>query len=110
MPERPKNRGSIPPVEWPAKTAPEKSPADPALDKGKVVHDSRGNARWDLGLDTARVKKLTTSQLLKKLDVEELSLLDEPPARSKPGGGFEPYQPATDREPPQPPQRGLRKR
>jgi len=110
MPERPKNRGSIPPVEWPTKPAPEKSPADPTADKGKVVHDSRGNARWDLGLDTARVKKLTTSQLLKKLDVEELSLLDDAPAKPKPGGGFDPYQPATDRAPPQPPQRGLRKR
>jgi hypothetical protein len=99
MPEPPKNRAPIPPVEWPARPAPDNSPANPAVDKGKVVHDARGNAKWDLGLDTARVKKLTTSQLLKKLDVEELSLLDEGAAKPKPGGGFEPYETAPDRRP-----------
>ena len=66
-----------------------------------MTHDDRGNAKWDLGLDTARVNKLTTSQLLKKLDVEELSLLDESPdsprAGPKPGGGFDPYAPADAR-------------
>ena len=86
------------------KTPPSASPAAKASDKGKVIHDDRGNAKWDLGLDTARVNKLTTSQLLKKLDVSELSLLDEhgqgKEPHAKPGGGFEPYEAAQGRAKP----------
>jgi hypothetical protein len=75
---------------------PSPAPAAPSVnEKGRVTHDDRGNAKWDLGLDTARVKKLTTSQLLKKLDLSELSLLDEElDLKAASGGGFQPYEPA----------------
>jgi len=90
----PKDR-KPPAAEWPVKTP---APAKPP-EKGKVVHDDRGNAKWDLGLDTSRVQKLSTSQVLKELDLSELSLLDEKddphkPAPRKPGGGFDPYEKA----------------
>jgi hypothetical protein len=99
MPEPPDKRDAAPPrPQWPSQPA-----AKPA-DKGKVIHDARGNAKWDLGIDTTRVKKLTTSQLIKKLDIADLALLDEhassPHAKPKPGGGFEPYEPAAGKPPP----------
>jgi hypothetical protein len=94
----PKNRDSAPPPAKPASPTPGNPAAGNTGEKGKVVHDDRGNAKWDLGLDTAKVNKLTTSQLLKKLDLSELSLLDEEPGAkppgAKPGGGFDPYEPA----------------
>jgi hypothetical protein len=91
----PKDRKPSPP-EWPIKPSPAAPPAASGAAKGKVVHDDRGNAKWDLGLDTSSVKKLTTSQLIETLDVADLSLLDEEPAgpaatQPQPGGGFDPY-------------------
>jgi hypothetical protein len=79
-------------------------------DRGRVIHDDRGNAKWDLGLDSTRVNKLTTSQLLRELSVEDLALLDEidepPPGHQRRERGFEPYQPAgDDRKPPTKPRR-----
>jgi len=53
---------------------------------GGVQHDARGNAVWQWATDSARRAIVTTSQLLRRLDVSSLSLEDEQPsgAQSKP--------------------------
>jgi hypothetical protein len=53
---------------------------------GGVQHDARGNAVWQWASDSARRAIVTTSQLLRRLDVSRLSLEDEQPsgAQSKP--------------------------
>jgi hypothetical protein len=93
----PTKKRHLSPVPAPGRPAtPQRAPAD----RGRVIHDDRGNAKWDLGLDSTRVNKLTTSQLLKELSVEDLALLDEtdepPPGHQRRERGFEPYQPASD--------------
>jgi hypothetical protein len=35
---------------------------------GKIVHDSRGNARWDWAIDTGVLARKSTSELLQRLD------------------------------------------
>jgi hypothetical protein len=35
---------------------------------GKIVHDSRGNARWDWAIDTGVLARKTASELLQSLD------------------------------------------
>ncbi len=77
------------------KAAP-KAPVPPARDS-RVTHDARGNARWDLGLSTTAVRKLSRTGLLRKLDSSELSLADDnPPVAKQPEKptrieGFNPY-------------------
>jgi hypothetical protein len=53
---------------------------------GGVEHDARGNAVWRWASETARHAAVSTSQLLRRLDVSSLSLEDEQPsgAQSKP--------------------------
>jgi len=53
---------------------------------GGVQHDARGNAVWRWASETARHAAVSTSQLLRRLDVSSLSLEDEQPsgAQSKP--------------------------
>jgi hypothetical protein len=53
---------------------------------GGVQHDARGNAVWQWATDSARRAIVSTSQLLRRLDVSSLSLEDEQPsgAQSKP--------------------------
>jgi len=115
MPEPPNKRDAAPPrPQWPTQPAAKRpeiaTPAATPTAKRKVIHDARGNAKWDLGIDTTRVKKLTTSQLIKKLDIADLALLDEPAAspltKPKPGGGFDPYEAAAGK--PTPPTKGRR--
>lgn len=65
---------------------------------GQVRHDDRGNAVWHWAADTARTAMASTSQLLRKLDLSNLSLetdqhnQDEEPGiapgrpAAKPGG------------------------
>ncbi len=64
---------------------------------GRVVHDERGNAVWDWVKDTARTAIDSTSRLLKRLEVPELTLEDtrieklpQEPDRDA-GGGYNPY-------------------
>jgi len=47
---------------------------------GGVQHDARGNAVWQWASDSARRAIVTTSQLLRRLDVSSLSLEDEQPS------------------------------
>jgi hypothetical protein len=64
---------------------------------GRVVHDERGNAIWDWVKDTARIAIDSTSRLLKRLEVPELTLEDtgtrepRPDSARDPGGGYDPY-------------------
>lgn len=78
-------------------------PTPPAADAtkgnsaGRVIHDERGNAVWDWVKDTARIAIDSTSRLLMRLDVPELTMEDtreqEPFRESErdPGGGYDPY-------------------
>jgi hypothetical protein len=64
---------------------PTSAPAGPTASKdsessgGKVVHDARGNAVWQWVKDTGRHAIESTSALLKKLEVPELTV-EEPAA------------------------------
>jgi hypothetical protein len=61
------------------KPVPEDSlPRTPRL--GEVRHDERGQAVWHWAVDTARHAIHSTSQLLRKLDLSELSLEEDKPA------------------------------
>jgi hypothetical protein len=77
---------------------------------GRVVHDERGNAVWAFLKETSRIAIGSTSRLLKKLDVPELTMEGDeeksaPPANGRPaprdaGGGYDPYnQPTKPRHP-----------
>jgi len=44
---------------------------------GEVRHDSRGHAVWHWASETARNAAISTSQLLRRLDLSGLSLEDE---------------------------------
>ena len=91
--------GGVPPAR-PA--AASEKPQAPAQDSyagrsGRVVHDDRGNAVWDWIKDTTRSAIDSTSRLLKKLEVPELTMEDtgNNPARAETGrdvgGGYDPY-------------------
>ena len=88
--------GNAPPAKTPA--AREQTPTDPG-DKvaGRVVHDERGNAVWDWIKDTTRIAIDSTSRLLKKLEVPELTMEDTQSHELRiesdrdAGGGYDPY-------------------
>jgi hypothetical protein len=81
-----------------AREKPQAPAADPYAGRsGRVVHDERGNAVWDWVKDTARIAIDSTSRLLKKLEVPELTMEDTQsnPLNVEPdrdaGGGYDPY-------------------
>jgi hypothetical protein len=49
-------------------------PGKPKPPPGGVSHDARGNAVWQWATETARHAVVSTSQLLRRLDVSSLSL------------------------------------
>ncbi len=51
---------------------------------GQVRHDDRGQAVWHWAVDTARNAINSTSQLLRKLDLSDLSLEEEKPVAKGP--------------------------
>jgi hypothetical protein len=55
---------------------------------GRVRHDERGVAVWDWAVSTGEFATLSTTGVLKKLEVDELKL--EVSGRDK-AGGFDPY-------------------
>jgi hypothetical protein len=68
-------------------------PAAPAEPKGRVVHDARGNAKWEFDVTTGKFKS-TASQLLKKLDASGLEMVDDVAGNlsmADPGAGYDPY-------------------
>ena len=60
-----------------------------------IKHDSRGNAIWNWAASVGAAALESTSRLLKRLEVPELSLDDKPPEleleERKAGGGYDPY-------------------
>jgi len=72
---------------------------DKVQPSGRVRHDERGMAVWDLAIATGEFSKLSATSALKKLDVGQLKLeettrvgvLTPEKAGSDKGGGFDPY-------------------
>ena len=78
---------------------------DPNADKrsGRIAYDERGNSVWEWQLETGVYSRDITTQRLRKLDLDDLSIadtaihqrppgLDQPQSRKpQPGGGFNPY-------------------
>jgi hypothetical protein len=78
---------------------------DPNADKrsGRIAYDERGNSVWEWQLETGVYSRDITTQRLKKLDLDDLSIADtainqRPPGldqsqsrKPQPGGGFNPY-------------------
>ena len=63
---------------------------------GRVRHDDRGNAVWDWSLDTGVFDALSSSALIRHLDVADLKMqgspgLALPIAGHDAGGGGDPY-------------------
>ena len=63
---------------------------------GRVRHDDRGNAVWDWSLDTVVFDALSSSALIRHLDVADLKMqgspgLALPIADHDSGGGGDPY-------------------
>jgi hypothetical protein len=66
---------------------------------GRVRHDERGMAVWDLAIATGEFQTLSATSALKKLDVGELKVEETARARTispdkasrDKGGGFDPY-------------------
>ena len=92
---------------------------DQAAEKGssgRVVHDSRGNAVWQWVKDTGRHAIESTSALLKKLEVPELTVEDHKDDELKleddvdPGGGYDPYGTRVGGKKPPPPKTPFKKR
>jgi len=93
--------GGNPPPAKPAAAAPKPAPptADPSSGNaaGRVIHDERGNAVWDWVKDTARIAIDSTSRLLMRLEVPELTMEDTQEQEFRvesdrdAGGGYDPY-------------------
>ena len=73
---------------------------DKVQPSGRVRHDERGMAVWDLAIATGEFSKLSATSALKKLDVGQLKLEEttrvgvlspEKAAGRDKGGGFDPY-------------------
>jgi hypothetical protein len=104
-----KSPGKRPPDEFqePARQATSDSPAgatpDDAKRSGRIAHDERGNSAREWQLETGVYTRDISTQRLKKLDSNDLSIaetakhprpagLGEPSSRKPlPGGGFNPY-------------------
>lgn len=77
--------------------------AAPSKRSGRISYDERGNSVWEWQLETGVYSRDISTQRLKKLDLNDLSIADTAkhsrppglgdPPRSKPmpGGGFNPY-------------------
>src|SRR3569833_4704200 len=71
--------------------------APPSGAAGRIIHDERGNAVWDWVKDTARIAIDSTSRLLMKLEVPELTVEDtqehelSKESERDSGGGYDPY-------------------
>lgn len=72
---------------------------DAVRPSGRVRHDERGMAVWDLAIATGEFQTLSATSALKKLDVDELKIeetarvktLSIDPGNRDKGGGFDPY-------------------
>jgi hypothetical protein len=78
---------------------------DTVQPSGRVRHDERGMAVWDLAIATGEFSTLSATSALKKLDVGELKIEEttrvaalsvDKTSRDK-GGGFDPYNQVSQR-------------
>jgi len=62
-------------------------------ESGRVRHDERGNAVWDIAVATGVFALESTSRLLKRLDAPELRIEDDKELElgDDKGGGYDPY-------------------
>ena len=61
---------------------------------GRVRHDERGNAVWDIAVSTGVFALESTSKLLKRLEAPELKIADERELEledGQKGRGYDPY-------------------
>ncbi len=98
------------PPQWPLQE-PKKPAAEPAAkpmqDRGRIMHDERGNAVWNWVKETGRFCIDSTSAMLKKLDFGDLKIEGQKDEDGRPGepkrdagGGYDPYnQPTAPRKP-----------
>jgi hypothetical protein len=90
-----------PPAPGPTESATDRKPS------GRAAYDERGNPVWEWQLETGVYSRDISTQRLKKLDLNDLSIaetaslpqppgLKDPPGRKAlPGGGFNPYDNST---------------
>jgi hypothetical protein len=69
---------------------------------GTIEHDDRGDARWVFPSEQQARDTAETFDELKALDNDTLEILElsEPPAKSPPGGGYNPYNVTTPKKRP----------
>jgi hypothetical protein len=114
---RPGGGGPAKPTAAPTPSAPSasKDEAAPEASRGRVVHDSRGNAVWQWVKDTGRHAIESTSALLKKLEVPELKVQDHKDDELRleddvdAGGGYDPYGTRIGSKKPPPPKTTFKK-
>jgi hypothetical protein len=83
---------------------PSDAPADDDPRSGRISYDERGNSVWEWKLETGVYSRDITTQRLKKLDLNDLSIADtakhprpsglggdQSGGAPMPGGGFNPY-------------------
>jgi hypothetical protein len=115
---RPGSGGPAKPTAAPTPAAPSasKDEAAPEASRGRVVHDSRGNAVWQWVKDTGRHAIESTSALLKKLELPELKVQDPKDDNElrleddvDAGGGYDPYGTRIGSKKPPPPKTPFKK-
>jgi hypothetical protein len=96
-----------PPSQGPVDGASGDPPSDDSKRSGRAAYDERGNSVWEWQLETGVYSRDISTQRLKKLDLDDLSIAEtathpRPPGltdpaepKPKPGGGFNPYDNST---------------
>ena len=92
-----------PPSQGPVDGASGGPPSDDSRRSGRAAYDERGNSVWEWQLETGVYSRDISTQRLKKLDLNDLSIAEtavhpRPPGLTDPaerkataGGGFNPY-------------------
>lgn len=96
-----------PSTEGPTESANPDDPSPEDQRSGRIAYDERGNSVWEWRLETGVYSRDISTQRLKKLDLDDLSIAetashqrppglgDAPDKKPLPGGGFNPYDNST---------------